>query len=264
MLKRNLSVEAGLVNGSVGSVTGFRTQHSSNGNATQIQSVYVQFKNVETPVQIERQSCTFEVLKCIFYTRKQFPLMLAFAITVHKSQGLSLSAAIVDAGPSCFGSGMSYVALSRVTSVTGLHLIDFDKSKIICNKTAVTEYNRLRSLYAPHLGPLMLRWSKNGTEASENTTEGRSCNNSKAGGQEVNQNAPKNENVTRPVKISHTNHLTESVSCYIRKIQLSTQEQKPELLSNQLQSTKPQTLSCHTVDHFPDEGRYLTAVVSPH
>jgi len=123
---------------------------------------YTWFKNVDNPVQIERQSCTFEVLKCIFYTRKQFPLMLAFAITIHKSQGLSLSTAIVDAGPSCLGSGMSYVALSRVTSVTGLHLIDFDKSKIVCNKRAVTEYNRLRSLYVPHLGVFCLKRKKKG------------------------------------------------------------------------------------------------------
>ena len=77
--------------------------------------------------------------------------MLAFAITIHKSQGLSVRTAIVDAGPTNFGPGMVYVALSRVTSLSGLHLIDLNKAKITCDHKAIEEYNRLRQLYAPHL-----------------------------------------------------------------------------------------------------------------
>jgi len=52
--------------------------------------------------------------------------MRAFAITIYKSQGLSLNTAIVDAGPTNFGCSMVYVALSRMTSLAGLHLIDLD------------------------------------------------------------------------------------------------------------------------------------------
>ena len=105
-----------------------------------------------TAVNIQRESCSFEVLKGIFYTRKQFPLMLAFAITIHKSQGLSLHSVIADVGPSTFGCGMAYDALSRVTSLQGLHLIDIDRTKIKCDLKAIREYNRLRQLYTPHLG----------------------------------------------------------------------------------------------------------------
>ena len=50
--------------------------------------------------------CSFNVLKGAYYTRKQFPLMPAFGITIHKSQGLSFSSVIVDAGASIFGCGM--------------------------------------------------------------------------------------------------------------------------------------------------------------
>ena len=57
-------------------------------------------------------------------------MMLAFAITVHKSKGLSLKSPIVDAGSSCFGPGMIYVSLSRITSLEGLHLIGLDRSKL--------------------------------------------------------------------------------------------------------------------------------------
>jgi len=153
MLRRNKSVEAGLVNGSVGTVVDFiKAQKQQKEEMTHI---VVKFDNIPEPVKIERDSCTFEVLKSVFYTRKQFPLVLAFSITIHKSQGLSLKTAIVDAGPNTFGSGMTYVALSRVTTLNGLHLIDLDRTKIQCDQKAVLEYNRLRKLYTPQLGNLV-------------------------------------------------------------------------------------------------------------
>jgi len=48
---------------------------------------------------------------------------------------------------------MTYVALSRVTSLAGLHIIEFDRRKLVCDPKAAREYNRLRSLHIPHLGP---------------------------------------------------------------------------------------------------------------
>ena len=80
--------------------------------------------------------------------------MPAFAITIHKSQGLSLQTAIVDAGPTTFGPGMIYVGLSRITTLHGLHLVDLDRTKIVSDNKAITEYNRLRQLYTPHLGDI--------------------------------------------------------------------------------------------------------------
>lgn len=58
-------------------------------------------------------------------TFSQFPLRLAWAITIHKSQGLTFEKAVIDAGTS-FAAGQVYVALSRLTSLEGLVL----KSKI--------------------------------------------------------------------------------------------------------------------------------------
>ena len=101
-----------------------------------------------------RESCTFEVLKCIFSTLKQFPLILSFALTIHKSQRLSLPCAIIDVGSRCFGTEMVYVALSRVTTLQGLHLVAVDTTKIVCDRKAITEYSRLRKKYAPHLSEI--------------------------------------------------------------------------------------------------------------
>jgi len=80
--------------------------------------------------------------------------MLAFGITVHKSKGLSLDSVIVDAGPATFGCVMVCVALSRVTTLHALHLVNLDETKIKCDTKAVNKYNRLRDLYTPHFGHL--------------------------------------------------------------------------------------------------------------
>ena len=67
----------------------------------------------------------FMVMKNYYVYRKQFPLILAYAITIHKCQGLSLDCAIIDLSENVFSDGMAYVALSRVRSLSGLHLVAF-------------------------------------------------------------------------------------------------------------------------------------------
>ena len=52
----------------------------------------------------------------------QFPLRLAWAVTIHKSQGQTYERAIIDLGNRAFAPGQTYVALSRITSLDGLYL----------------------------------------------------------------------------------------------------------------------------------------------
>ena len=70
---------------------------------------------------------------------KQYPVRLAWAITIHKSQGLTFEKAIVDAGQS-FAAGQVYVALSRLTSLEGLVLHSRIPAQGIDMPEAVTSF----------------------------------------------------------------------------------------------------------------------------
>jgi len=98
---------------------------------------------------IERVSVKFKVMDRAYVIRKQFPLSLSYGITIHKSQGLSLQNAIMDIGNSIFSYGQVYVALSRVTSLDGLHLINYDPSSVIASEEVIIEYNRLKQIHKP-------------------------------------------------------------------------------------------------------------------
>lgn len=100
---------------------------------------------------IERVSVKFQVMDRAFVMRKQFPICLSYGITIHKSQGMSLKNAVVEAGSSVFSRGQIYVALSRVTTFNGLHLVNYDSSSVIANELVIIEYNRLRKEYRPDI-----------------------------------------------------------------------------------------------------------------
>jgi ATP-dependent DNA helicase PIF1 len=129
MLITNLDVENGLVNGSRGVVVGFR-----------MGVPLVQFKNgMELPIEKHEWTCdAFPGL-----VRTQYPLVLAWAITIHKSQGQTLDSAIVDCGLSVFEFGQIYVALSRVKSLDSLYLLDFEPRKVMANPTVKDFYESL-------------------------------------------------------------------------------------------------------------------------
>ena len=91
------------------------------------------------------------VIKNYYVYRSQFPLILAYAVTIHKCQGLSLDCAIIDLSDKVFADGMAYVALSRVRSLRGVHLIAFDPKSIRVNAKCLAEINRLRKLYRTDL-----------------------------------------------------------------------------------------------------------------
>ena len=79
----------------------------------------------------------------------QLPLILAWALTIHKAQGATLDVAEIDAGAGIFECGQTYVALSRVKSLEGLYLTSFDATKIRINKKVQQFYQLLKDEPVP-------------------------------------------------------------------------------------------------------------------
>ena len=77
----------------------------------------------------------------------QIPLILAWALTIHKSQGATMDAAEIDVGSGIFECGQTYVALSRVKSLDGLYLTSFDAQRIRVNKKVREYYDSIQIYY---------------------------------------------------------------------------------------------------------------------
>lgn len=79
-------------------------------------------------------------------TRKQVPLILAWALSIHKAQGQTLNRVKVDLGK-VFERGQAYVALSRATSQAGLQVLRFDAKKVMVHPKVTTFYQELTSIH---------------------------------------------------------------------------------------------------------------------
>ncbi len=77
-------------------------------------------------------------------SRKQIPLILAWALSIHKAQGQTLQRVKVDLGK-VFEKGQAYVALSRATSQQGLQVLRFRKDKVMAHPRVIGFYNKLYS-----------------------------------------------------------------------------------------------------------------------
>jgi ATP-dependent DNA helicase PIF1 len=100
----------------------------------------VKFKNGEIRI-IKEHLWKSEIIPGIGI--KQIPLIHAWAITIHKAQGLTLESAQIDIGQNIFECGQTYVALSRLISLEGLYLIAFCPSKIKLYKKVIEFYEKL-------------------------------------------------------------------------------------------------------------------------
>ena len=96
-------------------------------------------------VPIEPVTAKFYGKQGVTLQRTQLPLLPCWAATIHKVQGLSLDAAVIDLGPKMFEDGMAYVALSRVRTLQGVALLGLVEKKITSSTVANDEMDRLRN-----------------------------------------------------------------------------------------------------------------------
>lgn len=128
MCKKNISLEDGIINGTTGIITAI---HDDGVRVTLTSGIDYLFTQTK-----------FYSEKYPFIGISQIPLILAWAITIHKSQGSTLEHAEMDLGNSIFSDGQIYVALSRVKNMNGLYLKSFNPQKIKTNPKVITYYNK--------------------------------------------------------------------------------------------------------------------------
>jgi ATP-dependent DNA helicase PIF1 len=135
----NLDMESGICNGSQGIVTGFTV---AVNDITGELSPVVRFTNGRTRVITRHvwQSDEYPSL-CV----KQFPLCLAWALTIHKIQGATMAIAEMDLGNAIFEYGQTYVALSRIQTMDGLYLSAFHPQRIKANPIVKEFYDAMRT-----------------------------------------------------------------------------------------------------------------------
>jgi ATP-dependent DNA helicase PIF1 len=127
MLITNLGVDSGLVNGSRGVVVALETMRA-----------HVRFRHFSIAIDMYafEKEITEEGRK-VTLGRLQIPLILAYALSIHKSQGSTLDSAMIDIGKTIFCSGQAYVCLSRVRSLEGLWIKSFSPDKVYADKEAL-------------------------------------------------------------------------------------------------------------------------------
>jgi len=138
MCTANIELEVGICNGSQGIVINIITIGTypeipvvkfSNGIIRQMHPHFIQSEEYPT------------------IAIGQYPLCLAWAMTIHKIQGATLSLAEMDIGHSIFEYGQTYVALSRIQSLSGLYLSAFHPQKIKSNPKVIQFYNNFREMH---------------------------------------------------------------------------------------------------------------------
>ena len=138
MLITNLNPELGLVNGSRGVVVGYekvpdadvKSQMSTMKGVGDVFDPALEFPIVKFCNGVKKQiiHTTWEVPDMPSVLRRQIPLKLAYAVTIHRAQGATLDCALIDVGGRTFEYGQAYVALSRVKNLEGLYVHDLEQS----------------------------------------------------------------------------------------------------------------------------------------
>lgn len=132
MLLKNLDIKKGLANGSCGTV-----KQLTSGSIDILFDNGVRSNLIPMEFEYIREGRTK-------IKRTQYPLRLAYGITIHKSQGMTFDKLVVNFNK-IFACGQAYVALSRTRTLEGLIIQGFDHNKIAANKEVIEFYKKLEN-----------------------------------------------------------------------------------------------------------------------
>jgi lambda repressor-like predicted transcriptional regulator len=138
-LKNDSSTDKRYYNGKIGIITAISKESVSVQCPNEVDEIVTEketWSNINYSINEETKAIKEEMIGAF----SQIPLRLAWAITIHKSQGLTFEKAIIDAEAS-FAHGQTYVALSRCTSLDGLVLKTPITSSAIINDNTVSVFN---------------------------------------------------------------------------------------------------------------------------
>lgn len=130
MLLVNMDFDKGLINGACGTIMEFGEN-----------SIIINFDN-GVNANIPRHEFEYYYNDSVAAVRLQYPLKLAYGITIHKSQGMTLDKLVVDCGR-IFERGQVYVAMSRVKTLEGLYLRNFEPEKVRVDSRVAKFYENL-------------------------------------------------------------------------------------------------------------------------
>jgi len=137
-VKNDPSVEKAYYNGKIGRLVDYNKEEGTvtvESEGEHITVPKLKWQNMEYAINAENQD--IEEKEIGSFT--QIPLRLAWAVTIHKSQGLTFDKVIIDAGQA-FAHGQVYVALSRCTSLEGLVLKTCIGSEALVNDASVNHF----------------------------------------------------------------------------------------------------------------------------
>ena len=135
MFLTNKLLDKGLCNGSIGVITKLIDENHIE--------VAFPVKSGINQVIVEKITAYFN-LNGAPAQRTQFPLQNAFALTVHKTQGITLPHATISLDEQMFANGQAYVAMSRATSWENLEIRSFNPDAIKVDKDMLSELSRLQ------------------------------------------------------------------------------------------------------------------------
>lgn len=143
MLMKNINMADGMVNGARGVITSFDDRGLP----------VVQFCS-KKEVTLKPEQWIIKMGSGALLSRKQIPLRLAWAFSIHKSQGLTLDCVEMSLAR-VFEAGQAYVALSRAKSLDTLRILDFDPKQVWANPDVLAFYKKFRrKLHQMQIVPL--------------------------------------------------------------------------------------------------------------